>query len=246
MAIPQNFEVWFLSNPKTQQVLNLIKEKKQRPLLLSQAELSCQPMGEYCFDPQVGLYKKDQGEIQYGSSSSILDEDLPQLPVAKSVDRNLIVCESGVYFDIFCGKSNLNETRKINFDLWIDTSSSMREMDPIREGQGCFREKFVKKLTDKCPWGEKVHIMQFDTEIKPAGSATNLCANEGLNDLKRIIKWIEESTARNLIIVTDLYEYHQELADFVFKNKGKLRGEKGDLSASDLLSMSDHLVNYCK
>jgi hypothetical protein len=242
-ATPKSFEVWFISNQKAKQVLKLLEERS-KTLVVAQADLSCVPMGEFCFDPQVGMYKKESNQFNFDVDPSVPDEDLPQIPSARSIDRNLLVCESGAYFDIFCGQAQKVAERKISFDLWIDTSSSMREMDPPRDGVGCYREQMMKKLHETCPFGEKVHVMQFDIQLRP-GSMGSLCVNQGLNDVKKMIQWIEENSSERLVIITDLYEYHEELAQFAQKNKGSFRGEKGDLSASDLLSMADQLAKSC-
>ena len=65
MAKPKHFEVWFLSVDTVswlEQVLPKTKYSKQIA-----TNLQCQQMGEYCFDPQVGLYKK-------GEESKHIDE----------------------------------------------------------------------------------------------------------------------------------------------------------------------------
>ena len=86
----------------------------------------------------------------------------------------------------------------------------------------------------------------FDTSIKQAGSMDQLCNNQGLNDYKRLIDWIERSNAKKLIVITDIYEFHKEFADYIESINGKFRGDKDPLVAQEMLSMVDTLAKSCK
>jgi len=243
-SAPQHIEVWFLSHSKKAQLLKLIESNyfKFSPLT---AALECQEMGDYCFDPQFGLYKRGAEENLVGTDEVEKDQS-SSIPSATSVDRNLITCDPTNRFDIFCGKSRSGSGAKSKLDLWIDTSSSMREFDyPDKDG-GCFRKSLMSDLDKVCAFNEKVNVMMFDTSIKQAGTLDSLCINQGLNDYKKLIDWIERSTANSLVVITDIYELHKEFADYIEKNHGKIRGDKDQLSAQQLNSLIDELAKLCK
>lgn len=244
LAAPSVIEVWFLSAHKKAELQQLIEE---RPYVLSSrtAELECQEMGDYCFDPQFGLYKKDDSSLEV-DASAVEKEKGPGIPPAKSIERELIDCDPKNYFDMFCGKARKQASGATKFDLWIDTSSSMREMDFSDKEGGCFRKSMMKRLDQTCGFNQKVNVMLFDTSIKQAGSMDALCNNQGLNDYKRLIDWIERSEAKKLIIITDIYEFHKEFADYIHSKHGKFRGDKDPIIAADLLEMVDELESSCR
>lgn len=244
-AAPQSVEVWFLSAQKKAEVQRLINKK---PFVLRSltAELQCQEMGDYCFDPQYGLYKKDDFSTTISTDEMVEDKG-PSIPSGKSVERDLIDCDPNNFFDIFCGKARKEAKGfETKLDLWIDTSSSMREMDFSDKNGACFRKSMMQRLDGVCPFNQKVNVMMFDTSIKQAGTIDSLCNNSGLNDYKRLIDWIERSEAKRLVIITDIYEFHKEFSDYIESKHGKLRGDKDPLTASQLLDLVDDLSKTCK
>lgn len=243
-AAPKEIEVWFISNSKTAVLEDLLN----RPQYIYQnatVELQCQEMGEYCFDPQYGLYKKNDMNAEI-VDSKVIQKEGPQIPSAKSVERELINCDSRNFFDIFCGQSRSQSQTAPKLDLWIDTSSSMREFDFTQNDGSCHRKSMVKMLDQECGFNQKVNIMMFDTSIKQAGNLDQLCNNHGLNDYKRLMDWIERSDSKKLVVITDIYEFHKEFADFIDEKNGKLRGDKEPLTAKQLLELADLLAKSCK
>lgn len=241
LAAPQNLEVWFISQDKKTVLLDKIKE----PLLFSSPMVSraCEPIGDYCFDPQYGLYKPENEwePVSVGKSK----EENSLAPTG--FDRNLIDCDKKNGFDIFCGKAKpITSVAKEDLELWIDTSGSMREFDFTDEHGGCYRKSLVTRLDAQCSFGKKLNVMMFDTSIKQVGSFDSLCLNVGLNSTTRMIDWIERSEVKNLVIITDLNEYTKEFADFLEIKKAKLRGEEGDFFARSLLDEVPTLVRMCK
>jgi hypothetical protein len=243
-AAPRELEVWFLSANKKAELEQLIRH---RPfvMLARTAELQCQEMGDFCFDPQYGLYKKDDAGAEV-DVSRVDTAKTPEIPVAKSVERDLIDCDPKNYFDVFCGKAKKAMQANYKLDIWIDTSSSMREMDFSDKEGGCFRKSMMKRLDESCGFNEKVNVMMFDTGLKQAGSMDALCNNQGLNDMKRLMDWIEHSDAKKLVVITDIYEFHKDFSDFVEKKNGKFRGDKDVMVASQLLDMVDGLARSCR
>lgn len=244
-AAPKEIEVWFLSNRKTAQLEELLNQptiKFRAPT----AELQCQPMGDYCFDPQYGLYKKDDTGFDSDVATNKLNTEGPGIPSGKSVERDLINCDPKNYFDVFCGKAKPESKSEAKLEIWVDTSSSMREFDFSDKDGSCGRKSLLKQLDKSCGFNQKVNVMMFDTSIKQAGGMDQLCNNQGLNDYKRLIDWIERSNARKLIVITDIYEFHKEFADYIESLNGKFRGDKDPLLAKDMLSMVDQLAKSCK
>lgn len=244
LAAPKELEVWFLSAHKKAELQRSLRE---RPYVLRSltAELQCQQMGDYCFDPQYGLYKRDDlgSEVDM---KKVEAERGPSIPPAKAVERELVDCDPKNFFDMFCGKAKKTANAATKLDLWIDTSSSMREMDFMDKEGGCFRKSMMKRLDETCGFNEKVNVMMFDTSIKQAGSMDALCNNQGLNDQKRLMDWIERSEAKKLIIITDIYEFSKDFADFVESKNGKFRGDKDPIVASQLLDLVDDLARACR
>lgn len=248
LAAPKEIEVWFVSNAKVS-LLNDLLNRPQYIYRAPTAELQCQPMGDYCFDPQFGLYKKDDANLEAPEAVDIkkIESDGPNIPAAKSVERELIDCDPKNYFDVFCGKAKKElpqATTKL--DLWIDTSSSMREFDAQGKDGSCYRKSLAQQLDDVCGFNRKVNVMMFDTSIKQAGGPDSLCMNQGLNDYKRLIDWIERSDSRKLIVITDIYEFHKEFADYIESKHGKFRGDKEPLTAKQMADLADELAKSCK
>lgn len=241
-AVPQDIEVWFLSNAKVSELGELLRRPDVR-FSAKTAELQCEVMGDYCFDPQFGLYKKD--DLDFDARPTV--EAGPTIPTGASVDRDVINCESTNYFDVFCGKARAEaKSAKPALDLWVDTSSSMREFDHAAKDGSCHRKSLVRKLDVTCGFNQKVNVMMFDTSIKQAGDMSSLCTNQGLNDHKRLRDWVERSDAKKLVIITDIYEFHKEFSDYIESKHGRLRGDKKPLTASELAALADELAKSCK
>ena len=246
-SAPKEIEVWFLSAPKTSYLENLLKEKTYRSVATAD-NLQCQPMGDYCFDPQYGLYKPDHLDETVKAEDAAKDVTGPAVPTAASVDRNLINCEKSNMFDVFCGKAKAVDAVKMqSLEIWVDTSSSMREMDYTDKEGGCFRKSLLKRLdSDGCGFNQKLNVMMFDTSIKQAGGMDSLCLNIGLNDYKKNIDWIERSTAKKLIIITDLYELHKDYADYLESKNAVIKGDKTPMTAKEMLDQVDRIAKVCK
>lgn len=243
LAAPKEIEVWFISHAKKAQLEKLIQKS---PFVFSKltAELECQEMGDYCFDPQFGLYKKDDLSADVDQKSLLLDT--PVIPTSKSIERDLIDCDPKNHFDVFCGKAKPEAKSQSKLDVWVDTSSSMKEFDYMEKDGSCHRKSLVKTLDDVCGFNQKVNVMMFDTSIKQAGSIDQVCNNQGLNDYKRLMDWIERSEARKLVVITDIYEFHKEFSDFIESKNGKLRGDKDPLTAKQMSELADQLAKSCK
>ncbi|MFA7614412.1 MAG: hypothetical protein WCY48_09265 [Candidatus Caldatribacteriota bacterium] len=240
LAAPQSLEVWFLSQDKKTAV---IKQTEDHFIFsLPTVSRQCDPVGDYCFDPQYGLYKPDN------EWEAVHLDDTDKLPgiAPTGFDRDLIDCDKKNGFDIFCGKASPVKAPQFELEVWIDTSGSMREFDFTDEHGGCYRKSLITRLDDQCRFGKKLNVIMFDTSIKEVGSFDSLCINNGLNSTARMIDWIERSDAKKVVIITDINEYTKEFSDYLSTKNAKLRGEKGDLSARSLLSEVSTLARMCK
>lgn len=239
-AAPQNIEVWFLSQDKKTALLRQI----ENPLIYSKPTVSrqCEPVGDYCFDPQFGLYKPENEWEAVSLGNSKEEGNL----APEGFDRDLIDCDTKNSFDIFCGMAKKEKVVKKNLEIWIDTSGSMKEFDFTDEHGGCYRKSLLTRLDTKCPLGRQLNVMVFDTSIKQIGTLDSLCHNNGLNSLSRMTDWIERSEVKNLIIITDINEYTKEFSDYLALKNAKIKGAKGDLFARSLLDEVSSLVRMCK
>ena len=238
-AAPDVLEVWFLSPPSTGQWEHLLQPRLTHKHWLAQA---CEPVGDFCFDPQVGLYSRRGREPEEETTKFVVDEGLPQLPTATSVDRSVVNCDAKYAFDLFCGKAvpEPKDSAAAGLEIWVDTSSSMRGIDG---SEACQRGAFLRQLVQACG-SVRPTIKGFDTslrEMDPEGA----CAHQGLNNAERLAEWIEESRAKRLIVITDVYEYQSGLANFLESKKARLRGDSGTFPASKMLDLVSELAKAC-
>ncbi len=244
-AAPKELEVWFLTASKSAELERRLFPGPVRGVRVAQA---CEQVGDYCFDPQVGLYKPTAAPPDR-PENEFVPEELPQLPSAKSVDRSLVSCDPKYAFDLFCGKAVPEPSKGVPtpaLEVWIDTSSSMREMDWADAQGHCRREAFLKKLDEACGFQRKVSVMMYDTSKREMGSMSSACQNVGMNDAKRLMEWIENSEAKKLVVVTDVHELQKEFADFLAAHGARLRGDKGSFTGQDMVAAADALASSCR
>lgn len=253
-AKPASFEVWFLSIDK-QSVYRHFEPAnsfKTSRAIASNDHLQCQPMGEYCFDPQVGLYKKDDKVSAKDSTvdQSIVDksEQYDFLPTGDSVNRNLINCSKSNNFDIFCGKSRKKAAAEnIKLEVWIDVSTTMKQVDFNGFNHKCNRELFLEQMSESCPMNQNMKVYYFNEVRKEAGSFDRACISNGLNNMKRLLDDIKKiDRKRNLIVVTDIFEASAEFISNIEKLGGSVRGVDEPIYAKNLLSEMKRIKTLCK
>ncbi|EQC46919.1 hypothetical protein M900_2545 [Bacteriovorax sp. Seq25_V] len=193
-----------------------------------------------CFHPQLG-FVEDEKDFKKKAEEKKIDVKLKTI---NSLDTNMIDCKEGNFFDIFCGKAKpITKREDVDMEIWIDTSSSLRNFDWDGDPMHCKRRSFVERLRNSCALEVKV----FDTSIKQMGDLSSLCVTYGLNDQKRFIRWIEESTVDRLIIVTDIDEASTMVRDYLFKIGGKLHGaDYGDFDGERLVNYVSTLETSCQ
>ena len=165
------------------------------------------------------------------------------------MDVDLVSCDSNYYFDLFCGKSKGKTYLEKNngFEVWIDTSSSLNQVDRKDKNGDCFRKSFIKRLRSHCQ-DEKLQVSVFDTSLKAMGSEDSLCDNIGLNDQDRLIQWIKNSKAKRLLVVTDIYELSMKISDFIETVGATSKGDipQKEIVGADLLRYAGEYQKYCK
>lgn len=241
-AAPEELEVWFVTPPSSTLRLDLLRPALDYRLLLAAAE--CEQVGDFCLNAKTGTLtprfapppiEADPIDLPY--------QALPQLPSASSLDRQLVNCEQGFTFDIFCGKAKSEEkiSALSKLEIWVDISSSMRSVDGSDE---CYRRKFLDALMGLCG-KSKPKLMGFDVEIRDI-SVGESCINRGLNDAKKMMNWIEESKAKKLIVITDVYEFQSEFAAFLSHKNAKIKGDRGHFPSVQLMDHITSLAKWCE
>lgn len=258
MALPKSFEVWFLSEmkaasltPELDRALDYLKPKQFQGPLYSQRPLQCQQMGEYCFDPQVGLYKpgeKPESEIETVDQSAL--ENAKQyefLDVHEGHERQMIDCDETQIFDIFCGKAQKKiKAGQTKLEIWVDVSSTMKQTDFYGFENECKRERFLKDLSQTCPLNQKMKVYYFEEFRKEAGAFDRVCLSSGLNNMKRIMQDLDRSKADKVIIITDIFEAKDEFISAIeATGRGTIRGLNKPLYNTDLKSQLKRIRKFC-
>ncbi|MBT4793102.1 MAG: hypothetical protein HON90_16130 [Halobacteriovoraceae bacterium] len=251
IARPKFIEVWFLSIDRTSQLLEIIRPALALPQF-AQASIQCQPMGDYCFDPQIGLYKRGE-ESKVKDFIDLTEIEKKQnynfLAPHKGVERNLIECdENSGFFDIFCGKAKkIKSKAKIKLELWFDTSSTLRQIDPGGFDKFCKRELFLDTLSKSCRLNEKMKVYYFDESRKEAGNFERVCVSDGLNNMKRIVSDLRESKAEHVIIVTDIFEAEESFINAIEQmGSSTIKGLDKPVYARDLKKEISRIQKICQ
>lgn len=237
-SMPKHLEVWFLG---IDQQASLTKEN-----LYAQSGLQCQQVGEYCFDPHVGLYKKTD-EVFKNFDHSIVENNQKYdfLEPPKSVDRNLITCEKGNLFDIFCGEAKKKSVSTAKLEVWIDTSSTMKQIDQGKSTTSCKRKYFAEHMALACPKLGKVKYYSFKENKKEISNFNYLCDNSGLNSTKNLIRDIKASKVERLIVITDIFEAFEDLVHFVEMNGGIIKGMDKPMYAHQMKDEIKRISKSC-
>lgn len=235
-ALPKSIDIIFLSASKKQ---SLFFNTSKLTSIASNEEIECVETEDGCFNPQFGIVRPNKN----GSDKKI--EDLKvEVKTINSLETNLIDCKEGNYFDIFCGKAKPNEVNvNVDYEVWVDTSASLRNVDWNADPSFCSRRSFVERLKKSCG----LEIKTFDTSIKGNADPSALCLTYGLNDTNRLIKWIEGSEAKKLIIITDIDEANTQLRDYIFKIGANIHGaDYGDVDNKSILDLVSKFDSACQ
>lgn len=209
----------------------------------------CVSMGDGCFNPQLGYVENIPGTMKFKKKKtpSKKEKNPFKLATFNSADVDLVECEEGRYFDIFCGKASRTPKAKLRpakLEIWIDTSSSMKNVDYTTKDNYCERRFFAAKIKKECK--DEVHFSVFDTARNSLGSYDNLCHYAGSNNGKRTVKWIEANSADHLVLITDVDEYHGALREYLEKTNATIVGIGRKIVISkDLKGLVPNLIKSC-
>jgi hypothetical protein len=250
MATPQKIEMIFLSPQKVTQLLELIEKKTHPEKLLTfiaqadQELKNCVPMGDGCFDPQLGYIEK-KPDLGNKPAGIVIPKDPElQLKTFSAIETSLVNCDKGNYFDIFCGKEKARG-KPAEIEIWFDISSSLRNVDYNRDPDICNRRVFATKITENCK--DKVRVSVFNTALKEAGELSSVCLAYGTNDEAKLLQWIKDSEAKVLVIVTDVDEMSTAMKNFLSDRGAKMLGDGvRAFTSTDLVNYANDFSKTCK
>jgi len=246
-AKPKHIELWFLSIDRSGFLREIIPAGPATQMV---AALQCQKMGEYCFDPQVGLYKPGGERGQEIEMSKVEDKNSYDfIAPHEGADRGMIECdENPGFFDIFCGKSKKKKLAgKTKLEVWVDVSSTMKQVDFMGFDKECRREMFLRSLAKTCPLNEKMKVYSFEETRKEVGAFDRVCLSGGLNKMSNIIRDLKASTAGSVIIITDIFEAEEKFIDAIESmGNSVIRGLKKPMYSVDLKQRLQSVRKLCK
>ena len=253
-ATPENIEFIFLSRTSSSYINQYLD---QQPLLFYKPQFvfdnsfkeQCIPVGDGCFHPQLGIVDKDTSSKKANVNIPLKKKEKKPKKIDKiknTLESDLISCDKNYHFDLFCGKAQKVETsgRPSDMEIWVDTSSSMRQIDYSKEANFCKRREFIQKVKSGCK--KDIKISTYNTSIKSISDLSGVCVNYGLNSVPRLIDWIKRSNAKYLIIVTDIDEMSNRLRSFLNQTGAKIVGVGiSGFSSIDLVAYSPVIINLC-
>ncbi len=245
-AMPKMLQVWFLSADVNS--TSLFQEVRfSKPI--AQRRKQCQKMGEYCFDPQVGLYRpdEDKAEVEHIEYVKVIKED-KGIARGKSLERNSIKCDKGKFFDLFCGDSKpVLEKKNMKTEVWFDISSTMRYIDPKKNKiKKCYRQLFLESLNEECPYGQKMDVNVFTERVRQIDTFSRVCEHDGLNSPDLLLRTIKKSDAENLIVITDIHENDGRFITALKVMGADIRGRDKPMYPSAMQDEVKSIANLCK
>lgn len=244
-ATPKKIEMIFLSPQKISMIIELLDkyDVMKKSVNLAQNDMAnCVPMGEGCFHPQYGYIEK---KMEVAKNDPVVLEDKKfELKTFNALETSLINCDKNNYFDIFCGKERANVTAS-EIEIWLDISSSLRTVDYNKDPDHCARRTFIEKVMEGCK--NKVNVSVYNTSIKQLGDHSTACMAYGTNDESKLVRWMKDSKAQHLLLVTDIDEMSIEMRDFLESNGAKLTGDGVKaFTSKDLIDYAKEFTKMCK
>ena len=243
-ATPKKIQMIFMSGQKISMLLNTIDQLNSNKLfsLLSEGpEDNCVPMGDGCFHPQLGYIEKKPTGVK---PVQVKPEEPLKVNTFNAIETNMINCDKGNYFDIYCGKEKDKISTGNEVEVWFDISSSMRQVDYNKDPNLCNRRSFMEKIMNGCK--DKVRVSVYNTALKEVGDFSTVCMSYGGNDEDKLIKWMKDSQAKVLLLVTDVDEMSHGMRDFLDSNGAKLIGDGvKSFTSSDLVDYAKEFTKEC-
>lgn len=215
----------------------------------------CTPREHGCFHPQYGIipYEDLKGRFsapnkQHESKRETEDLYLPGFgrESMNAGNMNLVHCgDPENYFNLYCGGPAEEEIQKSSgIHVWIDISTSMRQVDYSRDPKFCQRRIFAQAIQRDCP-GE-VHFSLFNTSLIPIQGLDRMCSFAGDNNTERIIEWIKRHSMDHLIIVTDVDEINARFMSYLKSIDAQIYGADSEkFIARNLLDNITKIAPEC-
>ncbi len=256
-AAPEKIEFWFLSAPRTSSLDKLLKHNQFLyfdKYAINNRLQSCTPMGDGCFDPQVGFILKSDIEreerlktvyLNQDFSKAQFDELTPNQMSGKLLDAkdtSLIDCDNDHLFNIFCGsQTEYVGKNNLKVEVFIDISTSMRNVD---YGNGtCKRGEFFSTITKSC---NALRVKGFNTKISIISSKDAACEMSGNNNPKVVLDEILASSSRTVLLISDIDELSNPLMQAFIKSQNVIvKGEAAPLYADHLTLFAQDLLGGC-
>ena len=247
-ATPQKIEMIFLSPLKVSMILEQLDKMNTTKMSkkIAQADMEhCVPMGDGCFHPQYGyMEKRPEKKPDAKEIAERNEEKAVELKNFNALETNMINCDKNNYFDIFCGKERASAP-PAEIEIWFDVSSSLKTVDYNKDPDHCARRTFVEKVQLTCK--SKVNISVYNTSIKQSGENSSVCMSYGTNDQARLLRWMKDSKAKHLLIVTDIDEMSAEMRSFLESNGAKMTGDGVKaFTANDLIDYAGEFTKMCR
>lgn len=244
-ATPKKIEMIFLSPQKVSMILELLDKYNvmKRSVNLAQNDMeNCVPMGEGCFHPQYGYIEKKLEVAK--NDPTVLEDKKFELKTFNALETNLVNCDKNNYFDVFCGKTGPDAVAS-EIEIWFDISSSLRTVDYNKDADYCARRTFMEDVMAACK--NKVNVSVYNTSIKQLGDHSTACMAYGTNDEKKLVRWIKDSKARHLLVVSDIDEMSVEMRDLLESNGAKLTGDGVKaFTSKDLIDYAKEFTKMCR
>ncbi len=170
------------------------------------------------------------------------------MDVPEKMEREMINCDDANFFDIFCGEAQKKAlAAQVKLEVWVDVSSTMKQVDFNGFDKKCSREMFLDSLSQTCPLNQKMKVYYFEEFRKEAGALDRVCLSGGLNEMKRIISDLKKSTAENVIIITDIFEAQVEFLDAIEAlGTGVIKGLEKPLYVKDIKKELQRVRPLCQ
>ncbi len=242
--------VYFTSSSK----VSFVKDILSAVVAENRFELKCQKMGEYCFDPQVGLYDpKDENKairVKESQDLEVSERKVRGLGAEGFFNTEMINCDKNNFYDVFCNrksKRSKGQSSQATHEIWIDTSKVMGLYDSKKDDSSCKRSDFLNLLESSCVNANTFNLYSISNIKKKLGTLRQSCQSAKLNiSIDKLIKWIRVNKALSLSIVLDEYYAQGKLMAFLKTRPNiKVKGIDEKIDLSQMTKPIANLKKYC-
>lgn len=244
-SYPSKLEVYFFTSKEK---VSLSKKMEFQFVALNTLRPDCQRMGEYCFDPQIGLYKEGNLDQVIKVDTTSGKKQVKEFGSSGIFNQQLIKCDKNKFYDVFCGKKEKVKIKKKTFEIWMDTSRIMKSKDWDPLTKDCNRKNFLMLLKNSCSANKTYKLFGLSRVIKPLGKVGQSCQNNAsVIEIDKLISWIENSNTKNLQIFLDEYYAKGKLLSFLkTRSNTKVYGIEKSIHLVKMDKQIIKLKKYCR